>query len=98
MGFVGLRTTLEEDRDIDELETMLRRIGPLKVESRTDAIKQALRIAAWYLKTGPFFPGDCLTGKEKPEKHGPERRPKSIIYGQDIGLDGKPTKKPTPLL
>lgn len=98
MGFVGIRLNVIEEKQLNELETKLRSFTHLNIKNRTEAVKLALKIASWYLNTGPFFSGDCLTPKQNEETPNPQRPVKSIINGSDIDLDGRPKRAPTKLL
>jgi len=93
MGFVGLRTTNKQDKDIDELETELRRIKP-HVTSKSAAIKEAIKLALWYIKSSPLYKPECLTEAFKPANEVKQTRDIVLIPSSEIDIYGSRKKKP----
>lgn len=89
MGYVGFKTNLKEEKDIEELETLLRNMDPhQKIGSRSAVVKEAVRIALFHIKNSYFYKKG-LTKRPKRETAIPKTRYIERIKGSDIDLDGR---------
>lgn len=93
MKFKNLRLT-EEDREvIEDVERQMRRLFPDEVRDQSAAIKKALRIALWYIKTTPFYEGKCDTDYDEHNSALAEKVYINRIHSDEINIDGTRKKK-----
>lgn len=79
MGFVGFKTNTKEDKDLEELELLLRRMDPYqRIGSRSAAVKEAVRIALFHIKNSYFYKKG-LTLPDKAKSSRKDRRSITVI-------------------
>lgn len=102
MGYVGFKTNEQEEKELQELETLLRNMDPLsKISNRSAAVKESIKIALFHLKQTYFYNKDMvieakgLTGQGMSQTAISQTRYIERIQGSDIDLDGSRKDKKT---
>ena len=100
MGYVGFKINKEEEKELQELEKILRSMDPLsKISNRSAAVKESVKIALFYLKQTYFYNKDLvietkgLTGSGMSQTAIHQTRYIERIQGRDIDLDGRRKSK-----
>ncbi len=89
MGYVGFKTNPKEEKELEELETLLRSIDPLhKIGSRSAAVKESVRIALFHIKNSYFY-GRGLTKDLKLKSCVSQKPPSKQIMSSEIDIYGK---------
>lgn len=102
MGYVGFKINEQEEKELQELETLLRSMDPLqKIGNRSAAIKESVRIALFHIKQTYFYnkdlvlPVEGLTGVGMSKSAIQHTRYIERIPSSNIDIDGKRKDKKT---